>query len=201
MDYTPAEQNVLSLMNRTNFKNLSKNDVVGFASKLAELRPEVAREVLAQYPEYVKLMQSTIIEYKNMLDAIVKSDDESLEAYYGVANRELDSATDSRKQYYDLIKQVQSDYSRCLNNPNLPPETVMEILNKETELVKMADAKDTEIRGQEAVIEASVNKKDAEKRGLNWKFLGTVSLALVSVVGISAGILGGKFDFKLPNKN
>lgn len=77
----------------------------------------------------------------------------------------------------------------------------MEILNKETELVKMADAKDTEIRGQEAVIEASVNKKDAEKRGLNWKFLGTVSLALVSVVGISAGILGGKFDFKLPNKN
>lgn len=201
MDYTPAEQNVLSLMDRTDFKNLSKNDVVGFASKLAELRPEVAREVLAQYPEYVKLMQSTIIEYKNMLDAIVKSDDESLEAYYGVANRELDSATDSRKQYYDLIKQVQSDYSRCLNNPNLPPETVMEILNKETELVKMADAKDTEIRGQEAVIEASVNKKDAEKRGLNWKFLGTVSLALVSVVGISAGILGGKFDFKLPNKN
>lgn len=77
----------------------------------------------------------------------------------------------------------------------------MEILNKETELVKMADAKDTEISGQEAVIEASVNKKDAEKRGLNWKFLGTVSLALVSVVGISAGILGGKFDFKLPNKN
>lgn len=201
MDYTPAEQNVLSLMDRTDFKNLSKNDVVGFASKLAELRPEVAREVLAQYPEYVKLMQSTIIEYKNMLDAIVKSDDESLEAYYGVANRELDSATDSRKQYYDLIKQVQSDYSRCLNNPNLPPETVMEILNKETELVKMADVKDTEIRGQEAVIEASVNKKDAEKRGLNWKFLGTVSLALVSVVGISAGILGGKFDFKLLNKN
>ena len=201
MDYTPAEQNVLSLMDRTDFKNLSKNDVVGFASKLAELRPEVAREVLAQYPEYVKLMQSTIIEYKNMLDAIVKSDDESLEAYYGVANRELDSATDSRKQYYDLIKQVQSDYSRCLNNPNLPPETVMEIIKKETDLVKMDDAKDTEIRGQEAVIEASVNKKDAEKRGLNWKFLGTVSLALVSVVGISAGILGGKFDFKLPNKN
>lgn len=188
-------------MDRTDFKNLSKNDVVGFASKLAELRPEVAREVLAQYPEYVKLMQSTIIEYKNMLDAIVKSDDESLEAYYGVANRELDSATDSRKQYYDLIKQVQSDYSRCLNNPNLPPETVMEILNKETELIKMADAKDTEIRGQETAIEASVNKKDTEKRGLNWKFLGTVSLALVSVVGISAGILGGKFNFKLPNKN
>ena len=39
MEYTPIEKDVLSMMQRTDFKNLSKNDVVSFASKLGELRP------------------------------------------------------------------------------------------------------------------------------------------------------------------
>ena len=44
MEYTPIEKNVLSMMQRTDFKNLSKNDVISFASKLGGLRPEVAKE-------------------------------------------------------------------------------------------------------------------------------------------------------------
>ena len=40
MGYTPVEQNVLAMMQRTDFKNLSKNEVVSYVSKLAELRPE-----------------------------------------------------------------------------------------------------------------------------------------------------------------
>jgi hypothetical protein len=34
MEYTPIEKEVLSQMQRTDFKNLSKNDVISFASKL-----------------------------------------------------------------------------------------------------------------------------------------------------------------------
>ncbi len=34
MEYTDKEQQVLSLMQRMDFKNLSKNDVISFASKL-----------------------------------------------------------------------------------------------------------------------------------------------------------------------
>lgn len=201
MEYTPIEKDVLSMMQRTDFKNLSKNDVISFASKLGELRPEVAKEVLAQYPEFVKLMKSALTEYKSMIDSIVDSDDESLKTYYSVANKEMDSASDSRKQFYNFVKQVQSDYSKCLDNPNLSPEMLMEILNREAELVKMANEKDTEIRDQEKEIEDKVNKKDTEKREFNWKLIGSISLALVTVGGISAGVLGGKFDFKLPKKS
>ena len=86
------------MMKKTNFKNLSKNDVISFVSKLGELRPEVAKEVLAQYPEFVKLVNSTLAEYKNMIDSIVKSDDESLKVCYSIADKEMDSASDSRKQ-------------------------------------------------------------------------------------------------------
>lgn len=49
MEYTPVEQDVLDLMKRTDFKNISKGEIISFASKLGELRPEVAKEFLAQF--------------------------------------------------------------------------------------------------------------------------------------------------------
>ena len=214
MEYTPVEKDVLSLMQRTDVKNLSKNDVISFASKLGEaeymllgasskffLLSEVAKEVLAQFPEFVGLMKSTLTEYKGMLDSIVESDDDSIKEYYAVANKEMDSAADSRKQFYDFVKQVQADCSKLLDNPNLSPEMIMEILNRESELVKMANEKDSEIREQEKEIENKVNKKDTEKREFNWKLVGGISMAVLTVAGISASVLGGKFDFKLPKKS
>ena len=101
MEYTPMEKDVLSLMQRTDFKNLSKNDIISFTSKLGELRPEVAKELLAHYPEFVDLMKSTLTEYKSMLDAIIESDDESLKGYYSIAEKEMNSAADSRKWKHD----------------------------------------------------------------------------------------------------
>ena len=53
------EKDVLAMMQRTDFKNISKGDVISFASKIGELRPEVAKEVLAQFPEFVGLMKSS----------------------------------------------------------------------------------------------------------------------------------------------
>ena len=201
MEYTPMEKDVLAMMQRTDFKNLSKSDVISFASKIGELRPEVAKEVIAQFPEFVGLMKTALTEYKRMLDTIVSSDDASIKEYYDIANKEMDSATESRKQFYDFVKQVQADYSKLLDNPNLSPEMIMEILNREAELVKMANEKDTEIREQEKEIEDKANKKDSEKREFNWKLVSGICFALVAVAGISAGVLGGKFDFKLPKKN
>lgn len=97
--------------------------------------------MLAQFPEFVGLMKSSLTEYKGMLDTIVSSDDASIKEYYGVANKEMDQAADSRKQLYAFVKQVQADCSKLLDNPNLPPEMMIEILNREAELVKMANEK------------------------------------------------------------
>lgn len=197
MEYTPMEKDVLAIMQRADFKNLSKGDVIRFVSKLGELRPEVAKEVIAQFPEFVGLMKTALTEF----DTIVSSDDASIKEYYDIANKEMDSAAESKKEFYDFIKQVRADCSKLLDNPNLPPEMMMEILNRETELVKMANEKDTEIRQQEKEIEDKVNKKDSEKREFNWKLVGGISFALMTVAGISAGVLGGKLDLKLPKKN
>lgn len=99
MEYTNNEKQILSLMERTNFRNLSKNDVLSYASKLNELRPEVAQQIIAQFPELAKLIQSTMVEYKDILEKIVASDDESTNQVYGILNKEIDNASYSRKEF------------------------------------------------------------------------------------------------------
>ena len=48
-------------------------------------------------------LKSALTEYKGMLDTIVSSDDASIKEYYGVANKEMDQAADSRKQFYAFV--------------------------------------------------------------------------------------------------
>ena len=131
MEYTDTEKQVLALMERTDFKNLSKNDVISYASKLNELRPEVAVQVLAQFPELARLIQSSLAKYKDILEKIVASDDESINQVYGILNKELDIADRSREEYYEFANKVRLDLSKCLDNPNLTPEQQKEIREQE----------------------------------------------------------------------
>ncbi|MCR5599517.1 MAG: Cna B-type domain-containing protein [Ruminococcus sp.] len=57
MQYTPMEQECLDLMNRTNFKAPSKDEIVSLVSKLHQMRPEVAQEIIKQFPEFVSLSE------------------------------------------------------------------------------------------------------------------------------------------------
>ena len=200
MDYTNAEKQFLSLMERTDFKNLSKNDVLSYASKLNELRPEVAQQVLAQFPELVKLIQSSMVEYKEILEKIIASDDDSTNQVYGILNKELEGSHESRKEYIAFADKVRSDLSKCLDNHNLTPEQQKEIIDREMEILHMADNKDTEIREQEKDTARMADKKDSEKKEFNWKMLGAASFVVLTAVGIGTAALGGKFDIKLPKK-
>ena len=201
MEYTNNEKQILSLMERTDFRNLSKNDVLSYASKLNELRPEVAQQVIAQFPELAKLIQSTMAEYKDILEKIVASDDESTNQVYGVINKEVDNAAESRKEFIEYADKVRADLSKCLNNPNLTAEQQKDILDRQMEIFKAVDKKDTEIREHEMEMARMADKKDTEKKEVNWKVLGAASFVVLTAVGIGTASLGGKFDFKLPKKS
>ncbi|MDP3385783.1 MAG: hypothetical protein Q8S24_01010 [Eubacteriales bacterium] len=200
MEYNNVEKQVLSIMEKTDFKNLSKNDKLSYASKLSELRPEVAQLVLAQFPELARLIQTSIVEYKEILEKIIASDDDSTNQVYGILNKELESSHESRKEYIVFADKVRSDLSKCLDNPNLTPEQQKEIIDSEMEILQMLDRKDAEIREQEMETTHMADKKDTEKKEFNWKIVRTASFCLIAVVGISATALGGKFDIKLPKK-
>ncbi len=200
MEYTPIERQTLDIMKRTDFKNLSKNDVVSIVSKLSELRPDVAKEVIAQFPEFAKLIRSSMEEYKDILVNIIDSDDESIKQVYAVIEKDMDTSADSRKQFYDLAEKVRADYSKCLDNPNLSYEETMKILEQEKDILKIASDKDTEIRNHETENVKLADKKDSEKRQFNWGIIKIASAVLVVGLGVAVTALGGDFNLKLPKK-
>lgn len=200
MEYTPIEQQTLAMMRRTDFKNLSKSDVLSIASKIGELRPDVAKEVIAQFPEFAKLIQSSMEEYKDILGNIISSDDESIKQVYAVIEKDMDTSADSRKQFYDFAEKVRADYSKCLDNPNLSYEETMKILEQEKDILKIASDKDTEIRNHETENVKLTDKKDSEKRQSNWGTIKIASAVLVVGLGVAATALGGDFNLKLPKK-
>ena len=200
-EYTAVEKQALDMMRRTDFKNLSKNDVLSIASKLGELRPDVAKEVIAQFPEFAKMIQSSMEEYKDILENIVSSDNESIKQVYAIADKDMDTAADSRKQFYDFAGKVHADLSKCLDNPNLTAEERKDILSQEIEILKVVGEKDSEIRIHETETVKMVDKKDSEKRQFNWGVIKVASTVLVVGLGIAASALGGNFNLKLPKKS
>lgn len=200
-EYTVSEKQALDMMRRKDFKNLSKNDVLSIASKLSELRPDVAKEVIAQFPEFAKLILSSMEEYKDILGNIISSDDESIQQVYAIADKDMDTSADSRKQFYEFAGKVHADLSKCLDNPDLSPEERKDILAQAMEILKVVSEKDSEIRNHETETVKMVDKKDSEKRQFNWGVIKVASTVLVVGLGIAASVLGGNFNLKLPKKS
>ncbi|MEG1875309.1 MAG: hypothetical protein RR185_07030 [Angelakisella sp.] len=197
MDYTNNEKQVVSLMDRTDFKNLSEIDILSYISKLNELRSEVAQQVLAPFSELAKLIQATLVEYQGILEKIVASDDESTNQVYAILNKEIDVASESRREFIEYADKVRADLSKCLDNPNLTQEQMKNIFDCEMEIFHVVAKKDTEIREQEIESACMADKKDTEKKEFNWKVIGAASFVLITAVGIGAVALGGKFDISL----
>lgn len=114
-------------------------------------------------------MKTVLSEYRQEIDKIIERDDASIEHYYIYAEKDQAESPKSHTEYYDFLKQVQADYSKYLDNPNLTPEQMMEMLKEETKLAKIAVAKDKEIREHDEKTEEKLNAKDSEKRAFNCK--------------------------------
>ena len=201
MDYSGLEKQALEMMQRTDFKNLSKNDVVSIVSQLNQLQPDVAKDIIAQFPEFSNLVRHSMTEYKEELEKIIASDDESIKQVYSTAEKVLDSDAQSRTQYYDLAGKIQADLSKCLDNPNLTAEERREIFDRQMEILKAADQKDTEIRNDEKEMAQMVEKKDFEKRQFNWGIIKAASTVAMMGIAFGLGMLGGKIELKLPKKS
>lgn len=201
MEYTDKEKQALTILGRTDFKNLSKTDVLSFVSMLGEMRPEVATQALAQFPEFANLVRASFGDYREMIGKVISSDDDSLHQAYGLSAQEMQSVDESKRQFYDLANRVHADLSRCLDKENLSDDDRKEILSQEMEVLKMAAEKDADMRSQQREVVREAHQKDSEKRQFNWKLVGGISAALIGVVGIGASLLGGKFDFHLPKKS
>ena len=201
MEYNALEKQTLDILGRTDFKAIKKDETVSITSMLSNMRPEVAKEAIKQFPELANLLKSSLSECKEMLSKIVESDDDSVQHVYGSADKAMDDATLGRTEFMAFAEKVRDDYSKCLDNENLTLEEKSEILKGEMEILKMMESKEKEVRAQQERILSTVDNKDSEKRQFNWKLVGAASMALVTVIGVGAAALGGKVDLKLPKKS
>lgn len=124
-----TEREVLHQLNIPDFRHITKDKVMTFASMLQNMEPEVAKKALEQFPEFAKMTLEILKDYK------------------GIMEKTLDENLASSKQCYDIYNVVMGALKGCLAKDDLPFEEKKYYIEKMMEIAKMAESKDTENKG------------------------------------------------------
>ena len=84
------EQAVLQKLNISDFRHLTKNNVIDLATELHNVDPEVAKKILDQFPDFTKLLGETLTDFRGQLDAILESENKSEQDFVDTSVREID---------------------------------------------------------------------------------------------------------------
>ena len=126
MNKTLTEKAVLKKLGIPDFRHLSKDKVIEFASMLDKMDPQVAIKAIEQFPAFAKASLEALNDYKSVLEKSLDKNEES--------NRKC------LEIYNEIIKTLQD----ATNKPDLSFEERKYYIEKMFEIAKMADAKDTE---------------------------------------------------------
>ena len=157
-----SEQEVLKQFDIPDFRHITKDKVMTFASMLQNMEPEVAKKALEQFPEFANMALEVLKDYKSVME------------------KTLDANSESSKQCFDIYNEVVTSLKSCLAKDDLTFEEKKYYIEEMMEIAKMAESKDT------------------ENKGFNWKMISLGTLAVFTVVGIGASILGVNTNIKLP---
>lgn len=121
-----TEQQVLKKLDIPDFRHLSKDKVMKFASMLPNMDPEVAKKALEQFPEFAKTSKEMLVDYKEILEKGMASNDESI------------------KSCYDVSKMIIESLQKELDKENLTFEERKYIIDEMVKVSNMVNEKDTE---------------------------------------------------------
>lgn len=124
-----TEREVLQQLNIPDFRHITKDKIMTFASMLQNMEPEVAKKALEQFPEFAKMALEVLKDYRNVME------------------KTLDGNSASSKQCYDIYNEVIDALKTCLAKGDLPFEEKKYYIEKMMEIAKMAESKDTENKG------------------------------------------------------
>ena len=157
MSYSPKEKKILKKLGIKDFRYMTKDKIVQFASMLPKMNPEVAKAALAQFPNFTLLAKDAIAELRVM----------SIKAF--------DLSDYSQQSFFDACGRILTTLEKELENDNLTPEQRSEIQDKMIEVAKMIGEKDKENKKfTEHMMEAFVG------------FCGIVVLAGAAILGATA---------------
>ena len=201
MQYSPEQQECLELMGRTDFKNPKRDEIVSLVSKLHQMKPEVAQEIIKQFPEFASLIRTSMTEYRGMLESIIESDDKTTDHVYETIDHALDNSCESQNAFKEMASTVLADLSKSLDNPDLSTEDRKDIFEREERILRMASENDVANHQHDAKMVEAAERTATEKRKFNWELVKTVSCFVIGGLLIGAAVFtGGDVKLKLPKK-
>lgn len=111
-----TEKEVLKKLGISDFRHLSKNNVVQFASMLSEMNPEVAKKAIEQFPNFAMVCKDAFSQYGKTLKKAMESNKEGAKEAYAsyktimdvlskLASKE-DISFEERKYYLEQMKEI-----------------------------------------------------------------------------------------------
>ena len=118
-----SEKQVLKMLKIKDFRHLSKEKVMEFASMLPYIDPEIAKGIIAQFPEFANMSTQILKEYSATVDKALKEGAKGSEAFYKTCDKMIDSL------------------QKKLDKENLSEKEMDHIIDKMIEIANMIEAK------------------------------------------------------------
>ena len=103
-----SEKQVLKMLKIKDFRYLSKDKVMEFASMLSYMDPDVAKEIIAKFPDFADMSTQILKEYSVVVDKALKEGSKGSDAFYKTCDKMIDSL--QRKLDKENLSQKEMDY-------------------------------------------------------------------------------------------
>ena len=80
-----TEQQVLKKLDIPDFRHLTKEKVIAFATMVPKMNPEVAKKALEQFPNFASTSLDVLKEYRSVIQEAMEDDRESMRSCYAAA--------------------------------------------------------------------------------------------------------------------
>ncbi|MCM1532876.1 MAG: hypothetical protein NC114_11505 [Ruminococcus flavefaciens] len=82
-----TEVQVLKKLDIPDFRHLTKEKVIAFATMVPKMNPEVAKKALEQFPDFASTSLEVMREYRGIIEEAMQDDRESTQTCYDMYNR------------------------------------------------------------------------------------------------------------------
>ena len=126
MDKALTEQQVLDKLEIPDFRHMTKEKIMTFASMLQNMDPEVAKKAIEQFPDFAKMALDALTDYRDVFE------------------KTLDSNNESSKQCFKTYDEILDALKACVEREDIDFEERKFYIDKMMEIAQMAEKKDSE---------------------------------------------------------
>ena len=121
-----SAKDVLQTFDIQEFRDITKDKVMGFVSILPNMDTEVAKKAIEQFPEFIKFSTEAFKDYR------------------GVLEKTLNANEESSKACFDMYEKVLSILEKCSLKEDISFEEKKYYFDKMFEIIQMVEKKDSE---------------------------------------------------------